>query len=464
MPPERLEPLPAARALTRRSEAAALRVIRQWQSPTEEIRHAPDPIGVRIAVWSLAAVLVGSLAATPFIKIARVVTSSSGEIVSTAALTTFQALDASIIRSVDVKEGQQVRRGQLLATLDPTITQADAGQLRLQVAALDAQIARDRAERAGTPFAPPPGLPPDTAGAWTLQRALFDQRAAALAAQLKSFDEKLATTRATLAKLQGDAGRFAEREKITRQVQDMRATLYKSGASSLVSLLEANDARLQILQSLDDGHNGLIEAQHQQAGIEADRDAFLRGWRVAIDQDIVTALNARDAALAALDKANRLRDLVRLVAPADAVVLSVSRLSGGSVLKQGDELMKLAPLDAPVEAEVHLPARDIGFVRPGDPVALKVDAYNSYEHGSAAGRLSWISEGAFTADDDSQAAAPYYKARVSIDRMEFNDLPKSFRLIPGMTLTADVRVGSRSVFTYIMGGFFRGMGEEMRGP
>ncbi len=219
-----------------------------------------------------------------------------------------------------------------------------------------------------------------------------------------------------------------------------------------------------VLQSLDDGHNGLLEAQHQLAGLQADRAAFLAGWRVAIDQDLVTALNARDTAAAARDKADRMRDLVRLVAPADSVVLSVSRLSGGSVLKQGDELMKLAPLDAPVEAEVHLPARDIGFVRAGDPVTLKVDAYNSYEHGSAEGRLSWISEGAFTEDDDGQAVAPFYKARVSIDRMDFTDLPKTFRLVPGMTLKADVRVGSRSVFTYIMGGFFRGMGEEMRGP
>ena len=452
------------RSLTRRSNGAALRVIRQWQSPTEEIRHAPDSVGARFAVWSLAAVLAGALASTPFVKIDRVVTSSAGEVVSTAALTTFQALDPSIIRSVDVKEGQQVKAGQLLATLDPTIAQADVNQLRLQVASLDAQLARDRAEQAGMPFGVPAGLPPETAGAWALQKALFDQRAASLQAQLKSFDEKIATTTATLAKQQGDTGRFAQREKISKQVEDMRSTLYKSGASSLVSLLEANDARVQILQSLDDGHNGLAEAQHQLASLQADREAFLRGWTVAIDQDIVTTLNTRDMAVASLDKANRLRELVRLAAPTDAVVLSVSRLSGGSVLKQGDELMRLAPLNAPIEAELHLPASDIGFVRPGDPVTVKVDAYNSYEHGTAEGRLSWISEGAFTEGDDNEVVSPYYKARATLDRLSFTDLPKSFRLIPGMTLKADVRVGSRSIFTYIMGGFLRGMGEEMRGP
>ena len=464
MLPERLEPLPAGRALSRRSQSAALRVIRQWQSPTEEIRHASDPISVRVAVWALAVALAGALAATPFVPIARVVSSSSGEIVSTAALTTFQALDPSIVRRIDVKEGQEVKAGQLLATLDPTVAQADVGQLRQQVQGLDAEIARARAEQAGVVFTIPKDLPSGALPYWTLQRSLFDQRVASLAAQLKSFDEKIATANATLAKLEGDSARFAEREKIVKQVEDMRSTLYRSGASSLVSLLEANDARLQLLQQLDDGHNGLVEAQHQLASLKADRDAFLGGWRVAIDQELVTALNARDTAAASLDKANRREDLVRLTAPGNAVVLSVAKLSGGSVLKQGDEILKLAPRDAPVEAEIHLPARDIGFVRPGDPVVVKVDAYSSYEHGTADGHLSWISEGAFTNGDDGQSVPAFYKARIHFDALKFEDLPKNFRLVPGMTLTADVKVGKRSAFSYIMGGFMQGMGEPMRGP
>ena len=464
MSPERLEPLPAGRALSRRSSAAALRVIRQWQSPTEELRHAPDSIGIRLAVWTLGAALAAALAATPFVPVDRVVSSSAGEIVSTAPLNTFQALDPSIVRRIDVKEGQEVKAGQLLATLDPTVAQADVAQLRQQVAGLDAEIARTRSERAGGPFEIPTSLPAGALPYWTLQRSLFDQRAASLVAQLKSFDEKIGTANATLAKLQGDTARYAERDQILKQIEDMRSTLYKSGASSLVSLLEANDARLQLLQQLDDGHNSLVEAQHQLASQQADREAFLQGWRVGIDQELVTALNARDTATAALEKANRHEDLVRLTAPEDAVVLSVAELSGGSVLKQGDEILKLAPLDAPVEAEIHLPAREIGFVRAGDPAAIKIDSYASYEHGAGEGHLGWISEGAFTESDNGQPLTPFYKARVQIDRLDFRDLPKGFRLIPGMTLTTDVKVGTRSVFAYVLGGFTRGTGEPMRGP
>ncbi len=88
------------------------------------------------------------------------VTSTEGQIVSREAVTTFQALDPSIIRSVDVKEGQAVDRGQLLASLDPTFAAADLGQLRQQVAGLDALLARARAEKADKPFTVSPTVPP----------------------------------------------------------------------------------------------------------------------------------------------------------------------------------------------------------------------------------------------------------------------------------------------------------------
>ena len=96
-------------------------------------------------------------------------------------------------------------------------------------------------------------------------------------------------------------------------------------------------------------------------------------------------------------------------------------------------------------------------------MSLKVDAFNFYEHGSAEGRLNWISEGAFSTDED-KPVEPYYRARVTIDKLNFSGVPTTFRLIPGMTLRADINVGHRSLFRYIMGGFVQGTGEAMREP
>jgi hemolysin D len=178
----------------------------------------------------------------------------------------------------------------------------------------------------------------------------------------------------------------------------------------------------------------------------------------------VTARNGLDAAREQLAKAARHQDLVRLEAPEDAVVLTLAKLSVGSVLKEGDPFITLAPLRSPVEAEVRIAARDVGFVRPGDSAILKLDAFNFVEHGTAAGSVSWISEGAFTQDDNGSPVDPYYKARIALTKVELKDVPDSFRLVPGMTLTADIKVGTRSVLMYILRGVIRGIDEAMREP
>ena len=78
--------------------------------------------------------------------------------------------------------------------------------------------------------------------------------------------------------------------------------------------------------------------------------------------------------------------------------------------------------------------------------------------------MSWISDGAFTTDDNGQPVEAYYKARCTVDQMNFHNVPENFRLIPGMTLSADMNIGSRSVAAYLLSGFMRGVGQAMREP
>ena len=123
-------------------------------------------------------------------------------------------------------------------------------------------------------------------------------------------------------------------------------------------------------------------------------------------------------------------------------------------------------MGSPVEVEVHVLPRDVGFIRAGDPVKVKFDAFNFIEHGTAAGTVRWISEGAFVVNEDTGQATqePFYKVRIALTNIDLHNVPDSFRLIPGMTLTADVHIGTRSVFMYIVNGAVQGMNEAMREP
>ncbi len=445
-------------------EMTSARFVDPWRSEADRLRFERRPLLAYATIGTLLAMVAVLVGILPFVQIDRVVSTTAGRIVPVQPLSTFQALDTSLIRSVDVRDGEQVAKGQTLGTLDPTFTKADESQLRSQVAGLDAEIARARAEQGRKPLVFPATADPDALNYQALERSLFTLRAAEFKATTKSFDDKLKMTQATIAKVQNDMSRVAERDKISHQVEDMRNTLYKSGANSLLNLLEANDNRLEIQRMLENDKNTLTESQHQLSALQADRDAYVQGWFSASSTALVTAENQRDSALASLEKATKHQDLVHLSAPEPSVVLKLSPLSAGSVLKQGDTLMTLMPVGAPLAASIDFSTSDIGFVRPGNHVTMKLDAFDPIEHGVAEGTLEWISEDSFTTDDDGKAIDPYYKARVSIDRLELINVPKSFRLIPGMTLSGDINTGTRSAFKYVMGGLFSGVGQALREP
>ena len=123
------------------------------------------------------------------------------------------------------------------------------------------------------------------------------------------------------------------------------------------------------------------------------------------------------------------------------------------------------PVGVPVEAEVSVSTRDIGFLRVGDPATLRVDAFDFTEHGFADGRVKWISEGAFTVNEDSgQPTEAYYRVGIAIENYHFIKVPDNFRLMPGMTLTADIKVGTRSAGAYLLEGMVRGVSGAMREP
>ena len=444
--------------------SSAIGVIRQFQSEVDAITDAPQPRWARITVFILAGLFVSLIVIMCLTKIDRVVSSVSGKLVSAERVNVFQSLDASIIKSINVREGDEVQQGELLATLDPTFSAADVTQLKQQVASLKAQIARDEAQLNDHPLVLPEGNDPDAQRSATVQRDFYNQQVAQYKAQLRSFDAKISQTQATVAKYQSDASRYKQREQIAKQIEDMRTILAEHGTGSQLNMLTSQDQRLELLRTLELDHSSLVEAQHTLASLTADREAFIQQFATQLSQDLVTARSNLETARASLEKAIRHHDLVRLTASEPSVVLTVAKLSVGSVLKEGDTLFTLMPVNSPVEAEIRIASRDVGFVRPGDRCVLKIEAFNYMEHGTAEGSIRWISDNAFTTDDNGQPVDAYYKARCGVDATHFVDVPAKFRLIPGMTLQADVNVGTRSVAMYLLGGVLRVVNEGMREP
>lgn len=448
-----------------RSDTPPDRVIRLFQSETSEIVEAPEPTGVRTTIYLLGLFFAGLVIVGAVTRLDRVVTSTEGIIVTTQPNIVLQALDPSVIKTIDVHPGQQVKAGQRLATLDPTFATADVDALKLQIDSLNAQIARCDAELGHRTFDPPKSTDPAAMRYGALQLAYYTQRKQQYDDQVRAYDEQIAQLNATINKLRNDQALYGDRAKLAKEVEQMRATLAAAQVGSRLNLLAATDQKTELLRNVEYDQNSLKESQHQLQAAQATRNAFTQQWLAQTSQELVQARNQRDNALQQLEKAAKRKDLVRMTAPEDAVVLKMAKLSVGSVLNVADELMTLAPLHSPMEAQLHISTRDVGFIRPGDPVKVKLDAYDFVEHGTAEGTVRWISEGSFATDDATgQATTPYYKVRVALTKVALRNVPPSFRLIPGMTLTGDVHIGTRSVLMYLVDGALRGMNEAMREP
>ena len=162
-----------------------------------------------------------------------------------------------------------------------------------------------------------------------------------------------------------------------------------------------------------------------------------------------------------------------MTAPRDAIVLSVAKISVGSVVTSAEPLIQLVPLDAPLSVEADISGIDSGYVRPGDEVTVKFDTLPFLQYGSARGAVRMISADSFSPEATPQEGGSilpnrphtlYYKGYISLDEQMLHDTPPGFRLMPGMPLTADVKVGTRSVLAYFIAKILPVAYDSMREP
>jgi membrane fusion protein, hemolysin D len=448
-----------------------LPVILEFQSPSAGILAAPVPRAARGTIWTITSLFFACLLPMGLIPIDKVVT-AQGKVVSEAATTVVQPLDTAIVRSINVREGQTVQAGDVLARLDPTFAAADVGALRAQVASLQAEVTRLQAEAEGQPFVYT-GLDP----ALALQAAIYAQRQAERTYRLENFQQKIRGLVATVSRNQADANAYRQRLDVARTVEGMRRELEKLEVGSRLNSLAATDNRLEMARGLDNAVETSESAKRDLAALGAERDAYEQSWRAEVSQKLAEQTRTLSDTRENLSKAELRRQLVELRAERDATVLTIAKVSVGSVLQSGDQFITLVPTDVPLEVEANISGRDDGFVHVGDPVAVKFDTFPYHQYGMATGTVRTISADSFTSADEARSRTgtgavpvpqgstePFFRARIAINEVKLHDVPSGFHLVPGMPVTADIKVGKRTVLNYLLGRVLPLVSEGMREP
>ena len=327
----------------------------------DAIERGPLPRSVRVTLHVLLLAFIAFILWACFSPVEKIVT-AHGRLVNPLPNIIVQPLDTSIIQSIDVRVGQIVKKGQVLATLDPTFTAADESQLRIRLQSLDTQAAGLRAELSGKAGA---AVTSGSSADAQLQSQLSSERKANFAAQKAKMDQNIARLRAGLETNKHDQVILAQRVKALREVEAMQEQLMAEQFGAKMHLLEARDRRLGVERDMDMQRNKAIEMASELASAEAERSAFDKSWRQKAMEDLLTASRDRDGINEQLAKADKRLKMIQMVAPADGVVLEIGKLSVGSIVREAEALFTLVPLGAELEAEVQIDSLDIGYIKTG---------------------------------------------------------------------------------------------------
>jgi HlyD family secretion protein len=382
-----------------------------------------------------------------------------------------QPLDTALVRSIEVREGQEVRSGDLLARLDPTFAAADVDALQARAASFQAEVSRLQAELDERPFQYS-GSDPKLA----LQAAIYAQRASERAAKLESYGQKIDSLKSAVSRSAADVAAFGQRLGVAQSVEAMRRKLEDMQAGSRLNTLIATDTRIETERNLSTATRNNEGGKADLAAMTAERDAFIQDWRAQTAQSLSDASRQLSDAQESLNKATLHQQLVELRADRDAVVLTVAKVSVGSVLQGGEQLITMVPTDAPLEIEANVSGRDSGFLTIGDPAVIKFDTFPFSQYGMAEGSVRTISPDSFTASDQqvgrtvgavpvpSNSVTPFYRSRIAIDAVGLHDVPANFRLTPGMPVTVDIKIGRHTILAYLLGRVLSVASEGMREP
>lgn len=438
-----------------KANALALPGLLEFHSPTAALTVVPALPGARGTIWVVCSLAAACIGAAALIPIDKVVT-TQGKVVAQSATSVVQPLETAIVRSIDVREGQVVHKGDVLARLDPTFATADASALESQVASLAAEVERLQAEASGTTYAPRDGSPLSL-----LQGAIFVQRQAERGFKNENYSQKINSLQSQIQRAVSDKEAYSERLKVAEELERKRIELERLQVGSQINRLAATDSRLEVKRGLSNATNQVEQAARDLQAMQAERDGYNQQWRGQVSQDLTDQGRKLSDARENLNKADLRRQLVELRAEQDSVVLNIAKVSPGSVLQSGEQFLTLVPVDAPLEVEANVAGMDAGFVHPGNTVTVKFDTFPFTQYGAAEGKVRVVSADSFTSNPDEkqrgvQQASPgtngaaFFRSRISLEEVKLHGTPPGFRVTPGMPITADIKVGERTVVGYLL--------------
>ncbi len=415
---------------------------------------APRPLVVATVAVLVAAValFVAWAAVTPIGEVAT----ASGDVAPTGTVRRIQHLEGGIVSAVRVREGETVEAGQVLLELDGAGIQPELQQLRTRLAALTLQHAQLAAYRSGE--TPPEAADPAYGRLATAQNDLLRDKRAAFEAQRVLLGEQLLQRRAELASIRSQVATAADQLRIVTEQVATRQGLVDKALSPRMNLLDLQRDQARVRSQVAEIEGQIARSERAVAEAAARMPDLVARTNREIAEDAAKVegelAETREAVARAEDRVRRLT--VR--SPVRGIVKGLQTETLGGVVAPGSTLMEIIPSGVAPLVEARVQPRDIGFVRVGQTVDVKVMAYDYTRFGAAPGRIETISATTF----QDEKGVPYYRARITLAGDHLPGDPARTQILPGMTVIADIQTGSKTVLSYLLKPIVRATSEALR--
>lgn len=414
---------------------AALEIIEQPVSPT-----------ARATTWLLLTGLVLTVLWLTFGKV-DVVASAPGRLIPADNVKLVQPAEAGIVRAIHVRNGQFVRKGQVLVELDPTVSAAETIQAEaaLQTALFD--VARAKAvlsalDGRGLQFIPPEATAPQLVAT---QRALAAAELATIEASASGRSADLQAAKAARSEALVQAAKLTETIPLLDQQLDAYEGLLAKGYAAKLKVIEMRRQRFATIRDRE----AALETAHKAEAQSSSASSTMAQSKAEARSRILTDLAKAEADVRLrheeLTKSRQRSSLQRLTAPVDGTITQLSIHTIGGVVEPAKPIMVVVPKGGSLIAEVKILNKDIGFVKDGQPVAIKLEAFPFTRYGTVPGYVESIGSDAI----EDEKLGLVYPARIRLDAID-RGRATDMRLSAGLATTADIRTGRRSIVSYLV--------------
>jgi hemolysin D len=439
-----------------------------------EIMEKPPSPGLRYLMLGLCALFTVALAWS-FIGKVDVVATASGKVIPSGNVKVIQPIEIGYVRAIHVKNGQRVKAGELLVELDPTLTGAEASQASQGLLSAEVIAARNAALLAhlqGRParFVAPAGTPADIAAT---QADFVRTAIAEYEGERASLSQQRAERGAELAAAEAEIAKLTQTLPLIEKQLAARQELADKGYFSKIRLLEYEQLKVEHIQNIEVQRANASQARAAIGNIDAQLLRLKGTFGKAAVTELAEAQEKSGLAREEVTKSARRKAFQELRAPVSGTVQQLSISTIGGVVQPAQAIMIIVPDEARAIVEAQILNKDIGFIREGQAVRIKLEAYNFTDYGIIPGVVESISRDAIDMSQPGQQIANdpngrpiqqglVYATRIRLLQPSIRVRGRDQLIGPGLAVQAEIKTGERRVIDYLLSPIAQTMDEAGR--